>query len=248
MTAAANTPAKATKAKSAPAAKSKPTAAQKAGFPASPAPAKKATAKKAAAPAADKAAPAPRKRAVSAKRAIPAPAAEAQGPQGDAAPVVTPENHINAALADAATTPVEVLSKAAMAFGAAALSALGNTDRPGRAGDAVGGRRATDNADGAQDDTTGTQGGNTGTTTKGTKVQKERPTQNGVTRQSPGSVGDKLWTAYDNHGGNPTLVEARALAKSLKLNETSASLALYQWRKFHGLGKTEQAAPAPAAQ
>jgi hypothetical protein len=145
------------------------------------------------------------------------------------------------------------MSQAALAFGAA-MAALGSAPagRPARAGETAGGRRATDRLDGdgnviPDEDDTGDNRGTTGTTTRGTKVAKERPTQNGVTRQSPGSVGDKLWTAYDQHGGNPTLVEARALAKSLSLNETSASLALYQWRKFHGYGRTATEQPVAAS-
>ena len=69
--------------------------------------------------------------------------------------------------------------------------------------------------------------------------------QNGAHRQKAGSVGDKLWTLYKNHPTkNPSKAEAEALASANGLNVTSAGIALYNYRKFHGFGTVAKAAKA----
>lgn len=73
------------------------------------------------------------------------------------------------------------------------------------------------------------------TPTAGLKIQKDRPEQNGIRRQSAGSVGDKLWALYDQAGPEVTLEQAKALAEAAGLSKTSAAIALYNWRKFHGI-------------
>jgi hypothetical protein len=73
------------------------------------------------------------------------------------------------------------------------------------------------------------------TPTSGLKIQKDRPEQNGVRRQSAGSVGDKLWTLYDAAGKDVTLEQAKAMAMAAGLSPTSAAIALYNWRRFHGV-------------
>lgn len=73
------------------------------------------------------------------------------------------------------------------------------------------------------------------TPTAGLRIQKDRPAQNGIRRQSAGSVGDKLWSLYDAAGHAVTLEQAKALAVEAGLSATSAAIALYNWRKFHGI-------------
>lgn len=73
------------------------------------------------------------------------------------------------------------------------------------------------------------------TPTAGLKIQKDRPLQNGVRRQSAGSVGDKLWALFDAAGPAVTLEQAKALATEANLSPTSAAIALYNWRKFNGI-------------
>lgn len=73
------------------------------------------------------------------------------------------------------------------------------------------------------------------TPTAGLRIQKDRPEQNGVRRQSAGSVGDKLWALYDAAGPAITLEQAKKLAQDAGLSTTSAAIALYNWRKFHGI-------------
>lgn len=69
----------------------------------------------------------------------------------------------------------------------------------------------------------------------GLKIQKDRPEQNGVRRQSAGSVGDKLWAIYDAAGPDITLEQAKAAAVAAGLSATSAAIALYNWRKYNGI-------------
>lgn len=73
------------------------------------------------------------------------------------------------------------------------------------------------------------------TPTAGLKIQKDRPMQNGMRRQSAGSVGDKLWALFDAAGPAVTLEQAKALATDAGLSPTSAAIALYNWRKFNGI-------------
>lgn len=69
----------------------------------------------------------------------------------------------------------------------------------------------------------------------GLRIQKDRPEQNGVRRQSSGSVGDRLWAIYDAAGADITLEQAKAAAIAAGLSPTSAAIALYNWRKFNGI-------------
>lgn len=73
------------------------------------------------------------------------------------------------------------------------------------------------------------------TPTAGLKIQKDRPMQNGIRRQSAGSVGDQLWALYDAAGPDLSLEHAKNLAAGAGLSTTSAAIALYNWRKFHGI-------------
>lgn len=78
------------------------------------------------------------------------------------------------------------------------------------------------------------------TSTTGRKIQKDRPEQNGIKRQSAGSVGDRLWSLFDSIGKDCTLMQAKAMAEAHGLSTTSAAIALYRWRKFNGYtGKAE---------
>lgn len=78
------------------------------------------------------------------------------------------------------------------------------------------------------------------TSTTGLKIQKDRPEQNGIKRQSAGSVGDRLWALFDSIGKDCTLMQAKAMAEAYGLSTTSAAIALYRWRKFNGYtGKAE---------
>lgn len=72
------------------------------------------------------------------------------------------------------------------------------------------------------------------TSTTGLKIEKDREERNGVVRQSKGSVGDQLWALYDSIGKDCTLLQAKAMAEAHGLSVTSAAIALYRWRKFHG--------------
>lgn len=72
------------------------------------------------------------------------------------------------------------------------------------------------------------------TSTTGLKIEKDRPTQNGVTRMSTGTVGQKLFALFDQVGPECTLVQAKAVAVAAGLSATSAAIGLYQWRKFNG--------------
>lgn len=73
------------------------------------------------------------------------------------------------------------------------------------------------------------------TSTTGLRIQKDRPMHNGVQRQSAGSVGDQLWALYDKAGPEVTLPQAKALAAAAGLSQTSAAIALYNWRRFNGI-------------
>ena len=84
------------------------------------------------------------------------------------------------------------------------------------------------------------------TPTSGLKIQRDRPEQNGIRRQSAGSVGDKLWSLYDAIGHDCTLEQAKQAATDAGLSTTSAAIALYNWRKFHG-SQSGRPVTAPAA-
>jgi hypothetical protein len=82
------------------------------------------------------------------------------------------------------------------------------------------------------------------TPTSGLKIQRDRPEQNGIRRQSAGSVGDKLWALYDKIGPTCTLEQAKQAATDAGLSTTSAAIALYNWRKFNGIASGRTATPA----
>lgn len=75
-------------------------------------------------------------------------------------------------------------------------------------------------------------------------IEADRATKHGVTRYSKGTVGDKLFTAFDKTGKGKelTLADARAAAAKAELNATSATIGFYQWRKFNGYGKAPRKA------
>lgn len=59
--------------------------------------------------------------------------------------------------------------------------------------------------------------------------------RNGVRCPDFDSVTGKLWLLYGKAGAGVTLTQARELALANGLNPTSASIALYNWRKFHNV-------------
>lgn len=124
-----------------------------------------------------------------------------------------PVRHADAAAPAAEEPADEAEVRAANAFGAFALGQL--------AGDASNRPAAAPAARPAN--------------STGLKIQKDRPEQNGVRRQSAGSVGDKLWAIYDAVGSDITLEQAKAAAVAAGLSATSAAIALYNWRKFNGI-------------
>lgn len=71
----------------------------------------------------------------------------------------------------------------------------------------------------------------------GYTIQKDRPEQNGVKRQSAGSVGDKLWTLFDTVGAALDIKGAKEMAEAANLSATSATIAFYNWKKFNGFTK-----------
>lgn len=58
--------------------------------------------------------------------------------------------------------------------------------------------------------------------------------KNGVCYPVPGTVTSRLWTLFDTKGAELTLAQARALASDNGLNEKSAAIAFYGWRKYRG--------------
>lgn len=60
--------------------------------------------------------------------------------------------------------------------------------------------------------------------------------RNGVKHPAPGTVTARLWAAYDAKGTGTelTLAQAREAATAAGLNEKSAAIAFYSWRKYHG--------------
>lgn len=91
------------------------------------------------------------------------------------------------------------------------------------------------------DDATGPNGG--------LRIEKDRPTQNGVTRPSIGGACRAVWDALDafraEEGYVPTAKDVKALAADEGWNPNNASIEYYQWRKFNGItGRVK--APAQA--
>jgi hypothetical protein len=119
-----------------------------------------------------------------------------------------------------ADEPAEPMPSGAGAFGAFAMAQLTAPSNTAAPADAP--RAAREGA----------------TPTAGLKIQKDRPEQNGMRRQSAGSVGDRLWALYDKAGPEVTLEQAKALAAGAGLSTTSAAIALYNWRRFNGIATT----------
>jgi hypothetical protein len=90
----------------------------------------------------------------------------------------------------------------------------------------------------------------------GLVIEKDRPTQNGVTRPSAGGRCRAVWDALDAYQREtkdvPTAKVVRELAADEGWNPNNASIEFYQWRKFNGItGRAKkvvaEVAPAPAA-
>lgn len=73
----------------------------------------------------------------------------------------------------------------------------------------------------------------------GLVIEKERPTQNGVTRPSAGGRCRAVWDALDAYrtetGITPDAKVVRELAADEGWNPNNASIEFYQWRKFNGI-------------
>ena len=80
---------------------------------------------------------------------------------------------------------------------------------------------------------------------KGIKIQKDRPTQNGVTRPSEGGKCDAIWKVCDRmlsangFAPTPSLLKEAIAKEEPEANLSNAVAELYQWRRFNGLkGRT----------
>lgn len=86
----------------------------------------------------------------------------------------------------------------------------------------------------------------------GLVIEKDRPTQNGVTRPSAGGRCRAVWDALDAYqretGELPTAQVVRELAADEGWNPNNASIEFYQWRKFHGITGRAKKVAAPAAE
>lgn len=60
--------------------------------------------------------------------------------------------------------------------------------------------------------------------------------KNGIKHPQPGTITARLWAAYDAKGTGKelTLAQAKEAATGAGLNEKSAAIAFYSWRKYHG--------------
>lgn len=85
----------------------------------------------------------------------------------------------------------------------------------------------------------------------GLVIEKDRPTQNGVTRPSAGGRCRAVWDALDAYqretGELPTAQTVRELAADEGWNPNNASIEFYQWRKFNGITGRAKKVAAPAA-
>lgn len=86
----------------------------------------------------------------------------------------------------------------------------------------------------------------------GLVIEKDRPTQNGVTRPSAGGRCRAVWdalSAYQRETGEvPTAMVVRELAADLGFNPNNASIEFYQWRKFNGITGRAKKVAAPATE
>ncbi len=87
----------------------------------------------------------------------------------------------------------------------------------------------------------------------GLVIEKDRPTQNGVTRPSAGGRCRAVWDALDAYraetGMVPDAKVVRELAADEGWNPNNASIEFYQWRKFNGItGRAKKAAATADAE
>lgn len=72
----------------------------------------------------------------------------------------------------------------------------------------------------------------TKTSHTGYKIEKDRPTQNGVTRRSPSSLSGQIWAILDAME-SPTSKDLQAIADENLWKLTNVSCEFYKWRKFN---------------
>ena len=87
----------------------------------------------------------------------------------------------------------------------------------------------------------------------GYKIQKERLTQNGKTRHSPGTICGNIWDAFDalrKLHGVVIAADLPALIDSNGWNKNNVMCEFYAWRKFNGITgrQVRSAVAAPAAE
>lgn len=85
----------------------------------------------------------------------------------------------------------------------------------------------------------------------GLVIEKDRPTQNGVTRPSAGGRCRAVWDALDAYRAEtnevPTAAVVRSLAADEGWNPNNASIEFYQWRKYNGITGRAAKVAAPVA-
>jgi len=69
------------------------------------------------------------------------------------------------------------------------------------------------------------------------KVRKPREERNGVKRPGPGGKCAAVWEYLDIYP-TATAKEMREMAASIGWNLNNTSIEYYQWRKFHGIGRS----------
>lgn len=71
------------------------------------------------------------------------------------------------------------------------------------------------------------------------RIEKDRDTQNGITRPSAGTKCGDVWAFLDKAAkGNPaslTLAGLKAVASDQGFNVTNAVIEFYRWRRFNGI-------------
>lgn len=71
------------------------------------------------------------------------------------------------------------------------------------------------------------------------RIEKDRATQNGITRPSAGTKCGDVWDFLDKAAkGNPatlTLASLKAVATDQGFNVTNAVIEFYRWRRFNGI-------------
>lgn len=76
------------------------------------------------------------------------------------------------------------------------------------------------------------------------KIEKNRPEQNGVKRPSAGGLCRSVWDALDDlrekNNAVPTSTDVKLLAEANNWNPNNASIEYYQWRKFNGIVKAKK--------